>query len=189
MRIVLQKFLVVVCLDHERVDLAQPLDHHLRRVAKVGNEPQRARARVKRVSHGIDRIVRDRKSLDSDIADRKVRAGPKQPPIPVSGQGPATDRFRRERVAINRDMKFPAKHFEAANVIAMFVGEKDAIQLLDTDSAKFESRKDLARAQASIDEQPAVVGRDERAIPGAPAAEHGETEHVRSLLHRRRCAK
>ena len=50
MRIVLQKFFVMIRLDHERVDLAQPLDHHLRRVTKIGDEPERARAGMKRVA-------------------------------------------------------------------------------------------------------------------------------------------
>ena len=179
MRIVLQKFFVVVRLDHERVDLAQPLDHHLCRVTKIGNEPKRARAGVKRVADRIDRIVRDGKSLNGDIADRKIRTGPKQPPVPVSGQGSAADRFRRERVAINRDMKFPAKHFEAANVIAMFVGEEDAIELVGSDSALGEAQDKLARAQSAVDQQPAMIGRDERAVSRAPAPEHRQTEHVR----------
>ncbi len=84
---------------------------------------------MKRVTDRIDRIVRDGKSLHGDIANRKIRAGLKQPPVPVAGQGAAANRFRGERVAVNRDMKFPAEHFEAANVIAMFVGEKNAIEL------------------------------------------------------------
>lgn len=85
MRIVLQKFFVVIGLDHEGVDLAEPLDHHLRGVTKVGDESERARAGVKRVPDRIDRIVRNGKSLDGDIADRKVRTGPKQPPVAVLG--------------------------------------------------------------------------------------------------------
>ena len=69
MRIVLQKFFVVVCLDHERVDLTQALDHHLRSITKIGYEPERARTGVKRVSDRIDCIVGDGKSLNGDIAD------------------------------------------------------------------------------------------------------------------------
>ena len=40
MRIILQKFFVVICLDDKRMDLAEPLDHHLRRVTKIGNKPK-----------------------------------------------------------------------------------------------------------------------------------------------------
>ena len=69
MRIVLQKFFVVVRFDDEGVDLAEPLDHHLRGVTQVGNEPECARAGVKRIPDRIDRIVRDGKSLNGNIAD------------------------------------------------------------------------------------------------------------------------
>ena len=40
--IVLQKFFVVIRLDHERVHLSQPLDHHLGRVTEIGDEPEAA---------------------------------------------------------------------------------------------------------------------------------------------------
>ena len=123
--------------------------------------------------------MRDRKSLNRDIANRKIRAGPKQPPVPVFGleESAAPDRFRRERVAIDRDIKFPAKHFEPANMIAMFVGEEDAIELFGRDSALGEAQDELPRAQSAIDQHPAMIGRDERAVSRAPAPEHGQTEH------------
>ena len=127
MRIVLQKFFVVIGLDHERVDVAEPFHHHLGRVTEIGNEPKRARPGMKCVSDRIDRIVGNGKRLHGDIADRKIRAGLKQPPVPMPGQGAAANCFRSERVTIDRNVKFPAKHFEAANVIAMFVGEENAI--------------------------------------------------------------
>ena len=84
MRIGLQHFLVVVRLDDERVHLAQPLDHHLRRVSKIGHEPERALPRMERVSDRIDRVMRHGKRLDMNIANRKIRAGLEEPPIFVS---------------------------------------------------------------------------------------------------------
>ncbi len=39
MRIVLQKFFVVIGLDHERVDVAQPFHHHLGRVTQISENP------------------------------------------------------------------------------------------------------------------------------------------------------
>ncbi len=42
MRIVLQKFFVMIRFDHERLHLAQSLDHHLRRVTQIGNETEAA---------------------------------------------------------------------------------------------------------------------------------------------------
>ena len=146
MRIVLEQFLVVVRLDHERMDLPQPFDHHLRRVTQIGDVAERARAGVKNVSHRVDRIMWDGKGLDGDIAHREVRTGAEQPPVPVARQRSATDRFRGERVAINRDMKFPAKHIEAADVIAVFVGEQDPIELVWGDSALGQAQDQLPRA-------------------------------------------
>ena len=93
------------------------------------------------------------------------------------GQGSAADRFCRERVAINRDVKFAAEHVESANVIAMFVGEEDAIELVRSDSALREAQDKLARAQSAVDQQPAMIGRDERAVSRAPAPEHRQTKH------------
>ena len=123
---------------------------------------------MKGVADGIDRIMRDWKSLNGNIADRKLRACPKQPPVPVPGQGSAADRFRRERVAINWDVKFAAEDVEAADVIAVFVGKKDAIELLGSDAALSEAQDKLSRGQSTVDQQPAMIGRDQRTIPALP---------------------
>ena len=74
-------------------------------------------------------------------------------------------------------MKFPAKHFEPADVIAVLMGEEDAIELGRGDSALFETDHDLPRAQPAINQNPAMIGRDESAISGGAAAEHGQGEH------------
>ena len=64
-------------------------------------------------------------------------------------------------------------------MIAVFVGEEDAIELVRGDPALGEAQDELARAQAAVDQQPAMIGRDERAVSRAPAPEHRQTEHVR----------
>ena len=74
-------------------------------------------------------------------------------------------------------MKFAAEDVEAANVIAMFVGEEDAIKLLGSNAALSEAQDKLSRAQSAVDQQPAMIGRDERAVSRAPASEHRQTKH------------
>ena len=49
------------------------------------------------------------------------------------------------------------------------------------DAAALESNGDLACAKATIDQDFAMVGGDERAVSGTPAAEHRQTEHERYL--------
>ena len=68
----------------------------------------------------------------------------------------------------------------------MLVGEENTIELCRSDSALLEPDHDLPRAQSPIDQNSAMIGRDERAISGAAAAEHGQTEHSSiSSGHRR----
>ena len=64
-------------------------------------------------------------------------------------------------------------------MIAMFVGEQDAIELVRGDAALGEAQDKLARAQPAVDEQTAMLGRDERAVSRAPAPEHRQTKHAR----------
>ena len=83
-------------------------------------------------------------------------------------------------------MKFPAEHFEPADMIAVFMGEEHAIELSRRDAALFEPDHNLPGAESAIDQNPAMIGRDQRAIPRAAAAEHGQCEHVPiSSGHRR----
>src|SRR4029450_9863282 len=59
----------------------------------------------------------------------------------------------------------------------MFVRENNAVELLRRDPALLQTQHDLASTQTAINENLAVVGGDQRAVPRAPAAEHGQAEH------------
>ena len=59
----------------------------------------------------------------------------------------------------------------------MFVGDENAVELLRRDAALLQAQHELARAQSAIDQNFAVIGRDQRAVSRAPAAEHGQAEH------------
>jgi hypothetical protein len=129
------------------------------------------------VADRLDRIVWNGKTLDQNIADSEFRSGAKDSPVFVLAQPEAANGLGRLRVAINWNGKFPAKHFQPANVIAMLMRKKQTIELLGGDATLLKPDDDLARAQSTIDQNPAVIGGNESAIPGAAAAEHGQTEH------------
>jgi hypothetical protein len=57
------------------------------------------------------------------------------------------------------------------------VRENNAVELLGRDATLLQTQHDLARAQTAINENLAMLGGDQRAVPGAPAAEHGQAEH------------
>jgi len=67
-------------------------------------------------------------------------------------------RFGCLGIAINRDRKFPAQHFQPADVITMFVGEEHAIEPPRSEVALLEPDDDLPCAQATIDQDPAMIG-------------------------------
>jgi hypothetical protein len=160
---------------------AQTFDQHFGRVPEIGDEPKPAPARVESVPNRFDCIVRHRKGLNGNIANGEFRAGAEEPPMPVLRQRPAPNRFRGQRVAINRDSKFPAEHFQSADMIAVFMGEENSVELFWPDSAEFEPENKLPRAQSAIDQEPAMIGRKQRRVPGAAAAEHREAEHSRYI--------
>ena len=177
----LEKFLVVIRFDDERVHFAQSFHQHLRGVTEVGDKPETAAPGVKRVTDRLDRVMRHREGLHRDVADGELRSGPEQAPVAMRGERAAADRFRGQGVAIDRDVKFPAEHFQPADVIAMLMRQEHAIELRRRDPAEREPHHQLARAQAAIDEQPAMIGHDQRAVSGAATAEHREAEHTRYI--------
>ena len=70
-----------------------------------------------------------------------------------------------------------AENFKTADVIGVFVRENNAVELLRRDATLLQTQHDLPRAQTAINENFAMLGGDQRAIPRAPAAEHDQAEH------------
>ena len=93
----------------------------------IGDETEPAIAGVESIADRLDGIVWDGKTLDQNIADSEFGTGAKNSPVFVLAQPEATNGLGRLRVAINWNGKFPAKHFQPANVIAMLVRKKQAI--------------------------------------------------------------
>jgi hypothetical protein len=70
-----------------------------------------------------------------------------------------------------------AENFKTTDVISVFVRENNAIELLGRDSTLLQAQHDLPRAQTAINENIAMLGGNQRAVPRAPAAEHDQAEH------------
>ena len=129
------------------------------------------------VANWFDGIVWDGKTLDQNIADSEFATGAKDAPVFVFTQPEAANGLGGLRIAVNWNGKLPAKHLQPANVIAMLVSKKQSIELLGGNATLLKPHYDLARAQSAIDQNVAMTGGNESAIPGAAAAEHGQTEH------------
>src|ERR1700752_2972952 len=83
MFIVLQKFLVMIRFDDESVNFGQALDQQLGRIAEIGDKPKPVRSGVKNKTNRINCIMGHRKTLNRDIANRKLGASAKNSPIPI----------------------------------------------------------------------------------------------------------
>ena len=126
----------------------------------------------------IHGVVRHGERLHRDIADRKLSASREQSPVPTSlRETTGPKRLGRESIAVNRQIEFVAENFKTADVISVFVRENNAVELLRRNATLLQAQHDLARAQTAINENLAMLGGDQRAVPGAPAAEHDQTEH------------
>ncbi len=177
-RVVLQKFFIVIGLDHQCLHMAQPFHDHFGNVTEIGNKSEAAGTGGKHEPERIDRVVRHGKRLHCHVADRKLRAGGKEPPIAASlHQTAGPKRFGGEPIAINRQIKFVAEDFKAADVIGVLVGQNHAVELLRRNAALLQTQYHLARAQPTIHENPAMIGCHQRAVPRTSAAEHGQAEH------------
>jgi hypothetical protein len=69
------------------------------------------------------------------------------------------------------------KNLKTADVIGVFVRENNAVELLGRDATLLQSQHDLPRAETPINENLAMIGSDQGAVPRAPAPEHGQAEH------------
>jgi len=142
MRVALQKFFIVIGLDHQRAHLAQPLDDHLGHITEIGDKPEAACAGLKDESQRINRVMRDRKCLHGDVANRKLGAGSQKfasfdaarmsyryaPLLPLTRCNRSGHQIFRQRTS-SPQMWSPC-----------FVREEDAIELLRHDAALLQTQ-------------------------------------------------
>ena len=177
-RVVLQKFFVVISLDHERSHCSQTFGDQLGHVTEIGDEPEAARASVEHESERIHGVVRHWERLQRDIADRKLSACHKQSPVPTSlRKTTGLKRLGGEPIAVNRQIEFVTENLKTADVICVFMRENNSVELLRRDAALLQAQHDLPRAETAINEDLTMVGGNQRTVSRAPAAKHGQAEH------------
>src|ERR1700688_4093841 len=122
--------------------------HEFRHVAKIGNQRHLGALATKRETDGVDGIMRNRESVYFDIADHKTLAG-------MNGFY-ASDAFaksfgqaaaqRIESGLGNIQRSFPERQHlrQTVAMISVFVGDKDAVEVVDRHFDGGESRKSFA---------------------------------------------
>jgi hypothetical protein len=73
------------------------------------------------------------------------------------------------------------ENLQSPHVIAVLVGEKDAVELIRLDAEPCEAQAELFGAESGIDHQARPAALDHRRVPSTAAAKHREPNHRASL--------
>jgi hypothetical protein len=128
MRVVLQKFFIVIGLDHERLHLAQSFDDHLGHVAEIGNEAEAACAGLKdepsgsTASCGTGNVCTVMSQIENYAPVAKF----------ASFDAALNELSLRKLLPLTRCNKIGTsnlrqKNFKSTDVVAVFMREQDAI--------------------------------------------------------------
>ena len=119
-------------------------------VAKIGDQRHLGAFTAERETNGIDSIMRDGESMHFDVTDHKALAGVNGfytgDAFAKSFGQAATQRIERWLGNIQRS--FPERQHlrQAVAMISVFVGDKDAVEVIDGHFNGGESRKSFALA-------------------------------------------
>ena len=168
-RAILQHFYVVIGFEDERVGRAHAFEHELGRVAEISQEPDVRAVRAEQIANRVLRIVRNGKRFDEDIPNFKTCPGGKQTAVKFFAELKLNFLVGRA-VAINRDAQLFAERGQTLNVVAVFVGDKDAGEIFRRATNGGEALADLAEAEARIHEDACLGGFHIGAIAAGTAA-------------------
>lgn len=165
-----EQFIVVVCFQIQAVHALQVLGDAVRDVAGIADESETFFRAAQDVADGIDGIVEDGKTLHGEIADGEGLPGFEGMPGRLDAGFP--QHVSGGAGGVERDAALLQQGFQAAHVIAVFVGEQDRINGIR--SQRLRAREQLLGAQAGIDENSGVSGGGEGGIATAAAAKNCE---------------
>ena len=173
-RIGIEQFLVVVRLDEESVELAKPFGDAAGDMAHVRGKPEFFAAIADHETNRIDRIVLDREARDHCVADLKFASGFEDFPCARLEAG-VVEKFFRQGGRIDRYLVFSHKYLESFDVIAVFVGEQDAIKSGGIDTNRLHSGRQLSRAKTRVEHQPHAAALDHRRVATTATSKHRKT--------------
>lgn len=168
---------VVIGLHEQGVDAAEAVADEVGDEADVAEESEAGFVVVDDITDGIDGVMGNGKAFDDEVAKLKGGAGLHEFPGGAAfGEG-GEEHFLGEGGAEEGDVVGAAEDFEAVGVVAVFVGEEDAVEIADAEADHGEALDDAAGAEAGIEEEAGVPGAENGAVAGTAAAEDGKRKH------------
>lgn len=118
---------------------------------------------------GIDGIVLDREATDLEVVDDEILSGLEGDPIGVPYIG-FLDDIGSFRGGVEGDGIFFDETFQAAHVVAVFVGEEDGGNGCGIDADGIESNAKLFRGESGIDQDAGGAAFDDGGVAGGAGA-------------------
>ena len=167
----LQHFKIVVGFQHQAIGFTQMKFHELGQVAEVGDDGDFRPTRAESESQGIDGVMRNRKWRDFNIADDEPVSGADvfhmvEALLRALGQN-AVYFGVRGFGEIHRGAPLAEDLREAANMIAMFVRDHDAVESVDQALDCSQPPQRFFFAETRIHQETRPLGFEQRAIARA----------------------
>lgn len=139
---------IVIAFQHQRIADGESFDDMRRRNADIGEHAEAHAAIAQGELRGFARIVRHRKRLDLEVADRERLMAVDDAHIQAFFAAQACHRgaVRHEE----RNAETPRTRRRAADVVAVLVRDEDRIEAVDARARQ--AARQLARAEAAIDQ-------------------------------------
>jgi len=166
----LEHFEIVIRFQHQQIHAAQMELDGVRDVAQVGYQTYFNALRAKTEAHRINRIVRNCKAVDFDIAHRKRSAGLEA--IQARRELAPGDRGRREASNEDRHRELARERNQTADVIGMLMCDQDRVQHFRIFVDAGEAGQDVALAETGVNQNARFFGADEGGVSRAAAGEN-----------------
>jgi hypothetical protein len=164
---------IVIALQNERIADIEHVHHVPCNVTGIGQHPKPPCAIAKDELHWFTGIVRNRKRMHTNIADRErlMTVDDRDPRV---GAAIAT----RSQGAVRQQdgpIETPRTRKNSSNVIGVFVRNQHGINVGGSQAQPSQPARHLAGTKAGIDQQTGTAGFDQQGITPAPAAERSKT--------------
>ena len=169
----IEQVFVVVGFDKQGTQAAKFAGDGTGDVADIREQPKRLFLVPDDETDGIHCVVLGSKGVDSGMADTERLAGLEGDPVAALDAGFAHD-LGCGGSGEDRSWVIFEENLQAADVIAVFVGEQNAVEGFWRDADLGKAQRELLGAQASIDHEPHAAAIDDCRIATAATSKHRE---------------
>jgi hypothetical protein len=176
----LEHFEIVIGFEDHAVAIAQVLLHEFRHVAEIGNQSEFYAAGAKGEAERIDGVVWNTERRHFNIAHGKSVASLDEfnalkPPRMFFRE--KTQHFRiRFRADIDRRAPSSEQRGEAANVVGMFVGDDDAVEVVNGIRKRGQAAEGFAFTESGIHQEARPGSFEQGAIAGTARRENAHAK-------------